>query len=314
MILFLYGQDTYGSRQKLNEIIEHFKEIHGFGLNLKYFDDPKINFQEFKDEIQTTSMFKEKKLIVLTNIFSDSETEKEFLGFLKKKESLKDIILFYEKGKVDGKKSLFKFLKKQGKAQEFKLLEGRKLRDWIRKEFKKYQIEIVPEALEIFIEFIGNDLWRLSNEIKKLAVYKIKNPELKISIKDINLLTKPKIETDIFDTIDSIASKNKKRALNLLHYHLEKGDSPFYLFSMIKFQISNLLVVKDLIEKQRPFSDILAKTGLHPFVVKKSYWLSQRFRLEELKKIYRKIFQLELKIKTGKIEPALALDLLVTEM
>jgi len=33
-----------------------------------------------------------------------------------------------------------------------------------------------------------------------------------------------------------------------------------------------------------------------------------------LKKIYRKIFKLELKIKTGKIDPVLALDILVTEI
>ena len=109
-------------------------------------------------------------------------------------------------------------------------------------------------------------------------------------------------------------AQDKKRALDLLHSHLEKGDSPLYLFSMIKFQISNLLVIKDLIEKQTPFPSILSQSNLHPFVVKKSYRLSQKFSLEQLKKIYRKIFKLDLKIKTGKIDPALALDILVTEI
>lgn len=311
MIIFLYGQDTYQSHQKLKEIIERLKETSKNRLNLRYFDAKKIDFQDFKDEIQAVSIFKEKKLTILISPFSNPGLEEKILDFLKKKKDSEDTILFYEE-EVNEKKPLFKFLKKQAKFQEFKPLGGQKLRDWIRKEFKKYQIGVEPKVSEALIESIGNNLWQLSNEIKKLATYKAK--EKKITLEDVNLLVKSKIETDIFSTIDAISSKDKKRALNLLHYHLEKGDSPIYLFSMIKFQISNLLIVKDLAEKQIPFPYLISQSNLHPFVAKKSYRLSQKFSLEQLKKIYRKIFKLELKIKTGKIDPALALDILVTEI
>ncbi len=313
MIIFLYGQDTYRSHQKLKEIIERFKKTSKGRLNLRYLDAKKIDFQEFRDELQTASIFKEKKLIILLNPFSNSGLEKEILDFLKKKKDLEETALFYEEEKINEKSSLFKFLKKEGKSQEFKPLRSQKLRDWIRREFERYQVSIDFKVPEVLAEFIGNNLWQLSNEIKKLATYKVKKEE-KITLEDINILVKSRIETDIFSTIDAISSKDKERALNLLHHHLEKGDSPLYLFSMIKFQISNLLVVKDLIERQTPFPYILSQSNLHPFVAKKSYRLSQKFSLEQLKKIYRKIFKLELKIKTGKIDPVLALDILVTEI
>lgn len=235
------------------------------------------------------------------------------MEFLKKKKDLKETILFYEEGEINKSDSLLKFLKNNGQFQEFRLLEGQKLKDWIVKEFDKYQIRIPSEITEVLAKFIGNDLWQLSNEIKKLATFKIRKKE-KISLKDIALLTKSKIETDIFATVDAFSSKDKKKALRLLHRHLEKGDSPLYLFSMLKFQISNLLIVKDLIEKKMSFSYILTKSNLHPFVVKKNWNLAQKFNLEQLKQIYRKIFKLELKIKTGKIDPALALDILITEI
>ncbi len=311
MIIFLYGQDTYRSHQKLKEIIESFKKTSKNRLNLRYFDAKKTDFQEFKDELQIRSIFKEKKLVVLINPFSNSELEKEILDFLKKKKDLEETALFYEEEKINEKSSLFKFFKKEGKSQEFKPLGSQKLRDWIKKEFEKYQTKINSRVPEVLIEFTGNNLWQLSNEIKKLATYKAKG---EITLEDVGLLVESKIETDIFGTIDAISSEDKKRALDLLHHHLKKGDSPLYLFSMIKFQISNLLVVKDLIEKQMPFSSVISQSNLHPFVAKKSYRLSQKFSLEQLKKIYRKIFKLELKIKTGKIDPVLALDILVTEI
>ncbi|MDI6592096.1 MAG: DNA polymerase III subunit delta [Patescibacteria group bacterium] len=299
MIIFLYGPDTYRSRQKLNEIIIYYKKIHQSGLNLKIFDLKEKNFQEFKDEIQSVSMFAEKKLIIVKNTFLNKNFKENFLKDSKKFTQSKDIILFYEEGEVL-KDEFFNFLKKYGKSQEFKLLEGEKLKNWIKKEFEGYQVKTEPGVVERLINFVGNDLWQLNNEIKKLISYK-KNK--KIEIKDVDLLVRPKIETDIFQTIDWLALKNKKKALESLHRHLEKGESPFYLLSMINFQFRNLLMAK---------SGNLR--GMHSFLAKKTLWQSKKFTLQELKKIYQKIFEVDLSIKTGKIDPETALDLFIAEI
>lgn len=315
MIIFLYGQDTYRMREKLKEIIASYRKIHKSGLNLKYFDCFKKSgeaiFSDFKDEIRQTSMFKEKKLAVITSPFSDTDFKDGFLEEAKNLLKSEDIILLYEEGEIRKNNSLFKFLGKNTKCQEFKVLSGQKLNSWVEKEFEKYNTKIEQDALEILIEYVGNDLWRMANEIRKLASYKNKK---QVQAKDVQLLIRSKIETDIFKTIDAIAEKNKKRALKLLHKHLEKGDSPLYLLSMINYQFRNLLIVKDFIERYKPYSVILKKSGLHPFVVKKSYYQSQKFSFQELKKIYQKIFQVDLQIKTGKIEPETALDMLIAEI
>ena len=319
MIIFLYGPDTYRSKQKLNEIIEHYKKIHKSGLNLKFFEGEELNFEDFKDEFQQTSMFKEKKLVVLTNFFSNLVFKERFLKEGKNFVNSADIILFYEKNPIPEKDSLFHFLIKNAKSQEFKLLAGQKLKNWVKKEFLNFGIEISQEALEKLISFVGNDLWQMSNEIKKLVAYRTGHNQVttvtkvcpEIKREDVELLVKPKIETDIFQTINAIAARNKKMALKLLKAHLEKGDSPFYLFSMINFQFRNLLIIKDLMERNlSPYS----LNHLHPYVIKKSIPLLEKFSFPELKKIYQKIFQLDLDVKTGKIEPEMALDLLITEL
>jgi len=308
MIIFLYGPDTYRSRQKLNEIVEHYKKIHKSGLNLKYFDGENLNFQDFTDEVRQSSMFKEKKLAILNNVFSNSGFKEKFLKERKKFVGSENIILFYEKEKISEDDSFFLFLKKYSKSQEFKPLEDQKLKNWVKKELKNFGAKINEKALDKFIEFVGNNLWQMANEIKKLVSFK--NGKI-IEEKDVELLVKPKIESDIFETIDAVASKNRKRALQLLKTHLEKGDSPFYLFSMINFQFRNILIIKDLIERGiSPYS----LTDLHLYVIKKSILLSKKFEISELKKIYQKIFQVDLDIKTGKIEPEMALDFLITEL
>ncbi|XOA42678.1 MAG: DNA polymerase III subunit delta [Candidatus Nealsonbacteria bacterium] len=308
MIIFLYGPDTYRSRQKLSEIIKRYNKLHKSGLNLKYFDCSKLNFQDFYDNTRQSSMFKEKKMIILTNSFSSTEFKEKFMEKEKFFVDSKNIIVFYVENQISKKDPLFTFLKKHAEAQEFKFLQGINLKNWVKKEFEKLEAKIEDRALDKLIFFVDNNLWQMANEIKKLSTFKT-GEEIKAG--DVELLVKPKIESDIFKTIDAIASKDKKKALNLLKAHLEKGDSPFYLFSMINFQFRNLLIIKDLIIKNlSPFT----LTDLHPFVVKKSYLLAKKFEISELKKIYQKIFEVDLAVKTGKIGPEAALELLIAEI
>jgi len=292
-------------KEKMKEIVNQYEKIHKSGLNLKYFSD----FKDFDDGFKQSSMFKEKKLIIINNLLSNADFRDKFLDKLNDLLKTDDIILIYQEADFNKNTSLFKSLKKKAKVQEFEILQGQKLKNWIIKEFKKYDRQVSSEVVAELINSVGNDLWAMSNEIKKLISYK-KN----IKLEDVKLLIRSKIETDIFKTIDAIASKNKKQALDFIHKHLEKGDSPLYLFSMINYQFRNLLIIKDLIDKCKPYNVIIKKTGLHPFVVKKTYSQCAKFDLQELKKIYQKIFQIDLDMKTGKVDQATALDLLITEI
>lgn len=309
MIIFIYGQDTFRSRQKLKEIIDHYREIHKSGLNLNYFDLKESNFEAFSDEIKTNSMFSEKKLFVLKNANANKDFKNSFLKNQKMFADLKDVILFYEEGDSDDKFS--KVLKEMGKSQEYSLLGGEKLKNWIQKELKKYQAKISPEGLQELADSVGSDLWQMNNEIKKLASYKA---GLLIGKEDVNILVKPKIESDIFKTIDALALKDKKRAFQLLKAHLEKGDSPLYLLSMINFQFRNLILVKSCQSRNQfpgNYIDLAKKLGIHPYVARKTTMQASRFSFEELKKIYKIIFQTDLSIKTGKLLPEAALELFV---
>jgi DNA polymerase-3 subunit delta len=314
MIIFLYGPDTFRSRQKLNEIIERYKKIHKSGLSLKFFDFEKDSFDDFRDALKSSSMFREKKLLILKNLFSNRKAENVFFKNLKEISKSREIILVYEE-EIDEKSPLAKELKKEAKFQKFELLEGIILKNWVKREFQKYQAKISNEAIEMLINYVGSDLWQMENEIKKLVNFCDKQ---EIKTKDIELLVKPKIETDIFKTIDAIAAKNKKRALSLIKEHLEEGDSSFYLLAMINFQFRNLLIIKSCELKRELYANdmriLSKKLGIHPYVIRKTIQQMRRFSFEELKKIYQKIFEADLNIKTGKIDPETALDLLITEI
>lgn len=327
MILFLYGADTFRSLQKLKEIVSHYEKIYPGGLSLKYPEPEEESYQEFKKEFYQKGLFKEKKLIVLKNIFSNQEFKKEFLKSIEDIAKSPDIILILEKKDVSEKDKFFQVLKKYSKIQKFDFLKGEELEKWAEKKFQGLGISLAKKGEELsdgvkieiqafkkLLEFTGKDIWRLNNEIEKLANYRTKGV---ISEKDVELLTEQKIETDIFKTIEYLAKKEKAIALDLIQKHLEKGDNPFYLLSMINFQFRTLLLLKsaEIVLKYNFSPWALSQSlGMHPYVIKKTMFLTKKFSLPELKKIYQKFFKTDLNIKIGKISPIDGLKMLIAEI
>lgn len=331
MIIFLYGEDSYRSKQKLDEIISHYKEIRKSGLNLMQVDAEETDFPDFYNNFKVSSMFAETKLIILKNIFANAKFQENVIKEITYLQASKEVIVVYEAQALDQRLKLYKLMLKEAKSQEFALLDSRGLKNFAQKEFEKMGAKIYPvksseagvapkaqqfnrinnDALDLLLSYVGADTWQLHGEIKKLADFK---NGAAIQKADVELLVKPNIQKDIFKTIDALAQRNPKQALHLLHKHLDGGDNALYLLSMIGYQFRNLLVVKELQEKGLMYASIVKKSGLHPFVVKKSYFQCRQFTFLELKNIYHRIFKIDSDIKVGKIEAETALDLLVSQI
>ena len=288
MITFLYGLDIYRSRQELRRLIQEKKS------NSDYLDFIRIDindkgidfFEEISKSINSISMFDNNKLIVIENIFSfDKEAQEEFIEKLKNFD--KDLIVWDEK--PDLRTKLFKFLEPNSK--KFDLLKGSELRNWI----KDYSKDIESSAIDLLIEYVGSDLWRMSNEIDKLLNY-----TKKIERKDVELLVKPEFDLNIFNMVDALGDKDKKKAISLFKKHLDKGEDPFYLLSMFIYQFRNLIKVRSG-----------GKLDLHPFVIKKTQHQARNFDVDELKKIYHSLLIIDFDSKIGKTDIKTALEMFV---
>mgnify|MGYP001595319772 CR=1 FL=1 len=317
MILFLHGADTYRAHQKLKEIQEKYQATYPRAIHVRDFDCLEAKLEEAKSAVETISMFERKKLLIFRNVFQESALE-EFL-FEKKKqlaESEYHIIVLVETGEIRGKGAnpLYQWLKKNAKQQEFLPFSPSKVKIWIEQEFQRYNLRATPRAQEELAREAGNNLWQLNQEIKKIAAWKRSEGSSPVKESEVALLVHSKVEADIFATIDAIAQKNKKQALGLLYRHLQKGESPHYLFTMLVYQFRTILQIRDMLERKFSYDSMLQKTKLHPYVLKKGLRVSQNFTLSELKGVYENLFTLDTDLKTGKIEPAGAFDLLVATL
>ncbi len=303
MIYLLYGQDEYRLNQKLLDIKQGYAKKHSSSLCFETIDLAENDEKVFWSYLNQGILFVSKKFLVVENAFSNLNFKKSFFKRAKEFSHSEDILIFVEKKEIKPTEPFFKALKENGKAQEFPILTGKKLEAFAKNLFTKFGSVITEKALKNLLQYIGSDIWLLSNEIKKLSAF---NKE--ITEKEVDILVKPNLEVEIFKTIDGLVLRNKKQALIALQRYFDSGEKLFYLFSMIAYQMRNLLMVKMAQTNQ----NISAKDlRMHPFVFRKSSDMVKNVSVEQLKISMQNVFTADLKIKTGQDNPEEAIRSLV---
>jgi len=351
-IHFWFGEDDFSISEELAikkaEFAKKYGDINIYSIDWKYDnDDEREKMSRLQVGLSSDSLFSSNKLLILKNVLSSAKKKKknELLGeegdnagsakdemilkyFAKPKES---IDLFLIESEVDQRKKTYKELiklEKQGMAElkEFLLPVDRSFDAWIVQRVEKGGGKINKDAVNVLSLSLGKgfsqrdkskkvtqsyDLWEADSEISKLVSFA---DGKEITKDDIELLVRSKVDMNIFNLTDSISQRNKQKAILLLNMQIEKGANEIYILTMLIRQFRNLLIVKDLLEEGLSNLQIVQRTKMHPFVVKKTIEQCRNFKFSDLKKIYQKLYDADVAIKTGKMESGLALDLLVVSI
>lgn len=305
MIIFLHGQDSYSLIQYVNQLIARYEKKYPGSFNFHRFDFEEDDYDGIQNAIKGISFFKEVKFLLIKNpLLKPAQTEK-----LLKEDALakqKDaVFLFYQTGSAEDLKKrnekIFTLLFNSGEIKEFKPPTPQKALKFASDYLKENRISIEKIALARLIKEAGSDFWRLKNELDKITAFAKQNKITNLKEEELSKLINFKIDQNIFSITDSIFS-NQSRALLLLEDYFSSGGDPLYLVSMIAFQLKNMLIVRELMDKNMQYSQILKKTGMHPFLFKKTCEAVKKYSLNDLKKFFQKVVDFEMALKTGQAE------------
>lgn len=259
MFYLLHGKDTYRSREKLNELVSHFKTKVS-DLGFFKIDKESFNEAEFDELLKGRTLFEKKYVVVCEGILENKQTADFILGNIGKLAKTENMFLFWEE--EVGEKVLEELKKQAYKVQEYKLLDSVRLKAWFAA--KKIQANIASDI----IKKTGSDLWRASKEIEKYQ----------LGGETSELDEAPAYNP--FAICDAFAEKNKAKAWIIYQQALRQGVPAEEVFFKILWQIKNLLMVKKLISVG--LADVGKESGLKPFVAGKAIRAAKNFTEEEL--------------------------------
>ncbi|MFA7245101.1 MAG: DNA polymerase III subunit delta [Candidatus Magasanikbacteria bacterium] len=316
MIIFLYGKDTYRSKQQLKKMVEKFKvERDPQGYNVVDLDCEKEDKNNILQQMLTSPFLAEKKMVILKNLLTTTE-HKDFLKEIKKRIEENNfpennIIVFWENTDIfknKNSKELSEVLKTEKFAQFFGELKGLDLSNWIKQEVSLRGGKIEVPSLNYLLQNFSLDMWSLSNLLDQLLSY-----NTAIDLVTTQKFVEEKIDDNIFNLVDAIVAGQKNKAFKMIRKQYEKGEDAQFIFAMLLRQFRILLEMREIYEKQDSIhsNDLAKMLGLHPFVVTKSLVFVKRYTLSHLKNIYLKLLEMDTKTKTGQGDQSLLIDVLV---
>lgn len=300
-VYFLMGEEPYFidflSDYFTNNVIS--EEEKSFNQVVLYGKDVSVN--DIMSQARQYPFMGDKMLVVVKEAQELVKTIDQFSSYFKSVQPSTIIVFCYKYKTLDKRKELYKTLSKSEFAEIF---ESNKLKDyqvegWIKTLISDEKLEIEPKAVAMLVEFLGNDLSKISNEIDKL----------KIVLKNDKLITADLVEENIgiskeynnFELINAVAYKNEAKAFSIAKYFaLNTKSNPFVVTTSLLYNFfSKLLQYHGMIYKNAGANpaDIAKQLGINQYGLKDYQAASKIYPMKKVSQAIAVIREIDLKGK-----------------
>lgn len=300
-VYFLMGEEPYF----IDFLSDHFtnnvisEEEKSFNQIVLYGKDVSVN--DIMSQARQYPFMGDKMLVVIKEAQELVKTIDQFAAYFKSVQPSTILVFCYKYKTLDKRKELYKTLSKSEFAEIF---ESNKLKDyqvegWIKTLISDEKLEIEPKAVAMLVEFLGNDLSKISNEIDKL----------KIILKNDKLITADLVEENIgiskeynnFELINAVAYKNEAKAFGIAKYFaLNTKNNPFVVTTSLLYNFfSKLLQYHGMIYKNAGVNpaDIAKQLGINQYGLKDYQAASKIYPMKKVSQVIAVIREIDLKGK-----------------
>jgi DNA polymerase-3 subunit delta len=329
VLYILSGRDDYSLARFLERIKSDIGDREALAANMTILEGQEATVERLRPLCEAAPFLAEKRLVIIEGLLrrfqpagrsgrqaaskksavqtNEHETLARYLTTVPDSTVL--VLVEYE---IKVGNPLYKALAATANVQSFPLLKETGVKSWLQKRVREEGGSISNEAVNMLARLVGSNLWIMSGEIDKLLLYASGR---RIEEEDVRRLVGYTQQSSVFSMVDAIVEFRTQIAERLLQQQLQSGASPTYLLAMLARQFRLIIRARDIATPKMSASELCNRLGLNSdFVARKTLEQANRYSLPRLKQVYRQLLETDMAIKTGRYEPELALDILVTEL
>lgn len=310
------GEDDTAIREEVGKLARKLGDPATAEMNTTRLE-PGANLDALRRAALAAPFLAERRLVIAqqtAKTYNATEPRGRFLEFLSEVPDSTALVLI-EPAALEDRHWLMKWADAaEGRAfvRGFNLPEGAQLASWLIQRAKELGGELQPQAAATLAQLQATDKASAEQELHKLLAFA--NYSRPVTIADVQLLSLPSGEHgDFFALADALSASNGTRAMQALLPLLEERDLILLYFSMVG-HFRALLQSRDLLDAGQGEADIAKQLGMHPYRAKKMAVQARLFSLQSLERIYARLLEYDEQIKTGEIEPRLAMQTFVAEL
>ncbi len=311
MIYLLAGPDEFRIREKVSLILAEMEDSQNQPA-CHWLEGDKLSVDELDQALLAQSLLFTQRSVVIKNLLTAGlELSQNWLEEWLTGPELPGVTVVLIEATALTAKSRWQKYAKNWHSETYPLLSPAESITWINQQAQKRGINLSAAAARQLANNFGDDLWRLSNELDKLALWAGANlvtPEMLAQI------VTPILPDNIFQAVDALARRELAAANLAINRQLAVGANETELLAMVAYQFRNIVLLKALLEDKVAPDKLAAKTGLHPYVVKKSLSFARSFSWTQLQRIFYLLQKVDTAMKSSQTPPRVGLDILVAQI
>lgn len=264
-IYFLMGEEPYYIDKVADFIEENAlkEEEKGFNQMVLYGRD--VSVEEIASNAKRFPMMADRQVIIVKEAQDLSRTIEKLVEYADNPQPTTVLVVCYKYKKIDKRKKLYKSIAKTGVVFESKRLYENQVADWIKKELEGKNYSISPKAVQMLVEFLGNDLSKIDNELNKLRLICQQGTTISPELIEENIgISK---DFNNFELRKAIGAKDSLKAHRIINYFSQNPkDNPMVVTISLLFAFfSQLLQYHGLNDKSK--ANVAKVLKVHPFFV-----------------------------------------------
>lgn len=311
-IYFLFGEDDYAIDTTVEEIRKKIEPMVDSEFDKEFITlNKSSNLIQILDLAYSFPFGGGKKLLVLKN-FENLNNKKELNQFILNPPEFSILICAYY-GKInDINKEPYSLLINHKYIFEAKVEKGDDLIEWLVNKSSKMKLEIDFDTARGLIEIVGEDKSLLEMQLEKIYNYSINNPRLTFDV--IKKIVSPTKQYSIFDLQDSLATKNKGKALEIAFNLIDAGIEIVFIINMLAKYFTIISQIMELLR-----SNVNDNEGASMLKVSWFYYVNckkaQYFMTDErLLKVASALFNADIAVKSTNMDSKTILSILISEL
>lgn len=294
-IYFFMGEEPYYI-DKLTEYLEDnllSEDEKGFNQTVLYGRDVSI------DEIVSTSkrypMMAERQVVIVKEAQDLSRTIENLQTYAENPTPSTVLVVAYKYKTLDKRKKTLKAIAKNGLVFDSKKLYENQVPDWLKRVLAGKKLAIEPKAASMLVDFLGNDLSKIANEIDKLAI--ILKPGETVTPQIIEENIGFSKDFNVFELRKAIGEKNQLKAYQIVKYFSENPkDHPIVITTSQVFGFFLTLLKYHGLKDRNP-KTVAPALGVSPFFLKEYDVALKNYPMRKVSQIIANIRDMDVKSK-----------------
>lgn len=294
-IYFLMGEEPYYI-DKLSEYIEqNILQEHERDFNQTVLYGRDVSIEDVVGNAKRYPMMADRQVVIVKEAQELSRTIDKLELYAENPQDTTVLVICYKYKTLDKRKKVTKVLEKNGVVFESKKLYENQVGDWLKRVLQGRKLNIEPKAVQMFVDFLGNDLSRIANEIDKLAII----------LKPGDIITPTIIEENIglskdfnpFELRKAIGEKDQyKSYLIANHFAANPKDNPIVLTIGLVFSFFSQLLQYHGLKDKNP-KNVASVLKVNPFFVKDYELAARNYPMKKVSAIVSTLKDIDLKSK-----------------